>query len=284
MVALDTHVVSTALTTNRLDLGAGVEQLEWIVNAYNLSLGVLLLSAAALGDRFGRRRLLAAGLVLFALASGACALAPSAGWLVAARAVQGAGAALVMPLALALVGAAFPPERRGAAMGALQGLTGLAVAGGPVIGGAVAHGLAWEWIFWLNVPIGLLAAPLVLARMPESTGASRRLDLPGVVLVTAASFGVVWGLVRGNAAGWTSAEVAGALAAGLVLLAAFVAWERRSPAPMLPPRLFRLRAFSAGNGAIFLTFASLFAAVFFLAQFLQSGLGHDALGAGTSAT
>ena len=280
MVALDTLVVSTALTTIRLDLGATVEQLEWTVNAYNLSFAVLLLTASALGDRYGRRRLFAGGLALFALASAACALAPDAGWLIVARAVQGAGAALVMPLALALVGAAFPPERRGSAMGVLQGLTGLAVAGGPVIGGAVADGLAWQWIFWINVPIGLLAVPIVLARIPESTGSEDALDLPGLALITGAAFGVVWGLVRGNGPGWGSPEVIASLATGAALLAGFVAWERRTRTPMLPPSLFRSRAFSAGNGASFLMLAALFSAVFFLAQFLQSGLGHGPLGAG----
>jgi EmrB/QacA subfamily drug resistance transporter len=280
MVALDTLVVSTALTTIRLDLGASVEELEWTVNAYNLSFAVLLMTASALGDRFGRRRLFAAGLALFAVSSAACALAPDVSSLIGARTVQGAGAAFVMPLALALVGAAFPPERRGAAMGALQGLTGLAVASGPVIGGAVAQGLAWEWIFWINVPIGLAAVPLVLAHIPESTGSDEALDPRGLTLITGAALGIGWGLVRGNAAGWGSAEVVLAIAAGLLLLGAFITWEGRARTPMLPLRLFRSRAFAAGNGAMFFTFASLFAAVFFLAQFLQNGLGHDALGAG----
>lgn len=280
MVALDTLVVSTALSTIRLDLGASVEELEWTVNAYNLSFAVLLMTAAALGDRFGRRRGFVFGLTLFSLASAACALAPDIGTLIAARAVQGAGAAFVMPLALALVSAAFPPERRGAAVGALQGLTGLSVASGPVIGGAIAEGVAWQWIFWVNVPIGLLAVPLVLARISESYGGDRTLDLRGLVLITGAALGLVWGLVRGNEAGWGSAEVVLSLAAAAVLLAAFVAWEARSRTPMLPLRLFRSRAFSAGNGAIFLTFAALFSAVFFLAQFLQTTLGYGPLGAG----
>jgi MFS family permease len=174
MVALDTLVVSTALTTIRQDLGASVAQLEWTVNSYNLSFAVLLMTASALGDRFGRRRLFAAGLLLFAVASAACALAPGVGWLIAARTVQGAGAAFVMPLALALVGAAFPPERRGAAMGAVQGLTGLAVASGPVIGGAVAQGIAWQWIFWVNVPIGLVAIPWRWRASPRAREATTR--------------------------------------------------------------------------------------------------------------
>src|SRR5215210_4977259 len=149
MAALDTLVVSTALSTIRTDLGASVAQLEWTVNAYNLSFAVLLMTAAALGDRFGRRRLYAAGLLLFSIASAACALAPSVGSLIAARAVQGAGAALVVTLGLALLSAAFPPERRGAAIGIFSAITGLSVAAGPLVGGAVVDGLNWEWIFWL---------------------------------------------------------------------------------------------------------------------------------------
>jgi EmrB/QacA subfamily drug resistance transporter len=280
MVALDTLVVSTALTTIRQDLGASVEELEWTVNAYNLTFAVLLLPASAIGDRLGRRRVFAGGLLAFSLASAACALAPSVATLIVARAVQGAAAAFVLPLALALVGAAFPPERRGAAMGALQGLTGLAVASGPVIGGAVAQGIDWPWIFWLNVPIGLVAVPLVVARVPESRGLPDRLDLRGTTLVAGGALGVVWGLVRGNAAGWGSAEVLGALALGVLLTVAFVLSQRRVAAPLLPPALFRSRAFSAGNAASFLMVAALFSAVFFLAQFLQTGLGYDPLGAG----
>ena len=280
MVALDTLVVSTALTTIRQDLGASIEELEWTVNSYNLSLAVLLLPAAALGDRFGRRRVFAAGLGLFAATSAACALAPGVGWLIAARAFQGAGAALVISLALAIVSAAYPPERRGSAIGILEGITGLAVVAGPVIGGAVSQGLSWEWIFWVNVPIGLAALPLALARIEESFGGDTALDMRGLVLVGGGGFGIVWGLVRGNSAGWGSLEVVLALALGAALVAAFAAWELRAREPMLPMRFFRSRAFSAGNAATFFLFASLFGAVFFFAQFLQTGLGHDPLEAG----
>jgi EmrB/QacA subfamily drug resistance transporter len=280
MVALDTLVVSTALTTIRLDLGASIEQLEWTVNAYNLTLAVLLLPAAALGDRFGRRRVFTIGLALFVAASAASALAPDAGSLIAARAVQGAGGALVITLALALVSAAFPAERRGSAIGILEGITGLAVVAGPVIGGAIAEGIAWEWIFWLNVPIGLAAIPLALARIEESFGSDTALDIGGLALVTGGALGIVWGLVRGNAAGWSSPDVVAALALGATLLVAFVAWELRSREPMLPMRFFRSRAFSSGNAGVFFLFASLFGAVFFLAQFLQTGLGHGPLAAG----
>ncbi|MBO9521490.1 MAG: DHA2 family efflux MFS transporter permease subunit [Nocardioidaceae bacterium] len=280
MAALDTLVVANALSTIRLDFGASVEQLEWTVNSYNLSFAVLLITAAALGDRFGRRRLYAAGLGLFALASAGSALAPDIGWLIAGRAVQGAGAALILPLGLTLLSAAFPPEKRGAAIGLFSAVTGLAVASGPLVGGAVVEGISWEWIFWVNVPIGLLAIPLVLTRITESRGPDSALDLPGLGLVSAAAFGLVWGLVRGNQAGWGSTEIVVALTAGVLLGAAFVAWELRAREPMLPMGLFRSRAFSAGNAAIFLTLGSLFTLVFFYAQFLQVAQGEGPLGAG----
>ncbi len=280
MAALDTLVVSTALSTIRLDFGASVEQLEWTVNSYNLTFAVLLITAAALGDRYGRRRLYAAGLGLFTLSSAACALAPDIGWLIAGRAVQGAGAALVITLGLALLSAAFPAEKRGAAIGIFSAITGLSVASGPLVGGAVVEGISWEWIFWVNVPIGLIAIPLVLSRIRESHGPDAALDLGGLALVSGGAFGVVWALVRGNQAGWGSFEVVATLVGGLLLFAAFVAWELRVREPMLPMSFFRSRAFSAGNGAIFLTLASLFTGVFFFAQFLQTGLGHGPLGAG----
>jgi EmrB/QacA subfamily drug resistance transporter len=280
MVALDALVVTTALGTIRLDLGASIEALQWTMNAYNLSFAVLLLTGAALGDRFGRRRTFVAGLSLFVAASAACALARSAGFLIAARAVQGAGAALVMPLAMAILSAAFPPQERGKALGIFSGLTGLALIAGPVVGGAVAEGIAWQWIFWINVPIGLIAIPLVRNRIPESFGPGTAIDIFGVVLVSGTALGVVWGLVRGNDAGWTSPEVVAALVAGFLLAVAFVVWELRASAPMLPMRLFRLRAFSSGNAASFLYSASLYGTVFFMAQFLQTAQGHGPLGAG----
>jgi EmrB/QacA subfamily drug resistance transporter len=280
MAALDTLVVSTALSAIRLDLGASIEELEWTVNAYNLSFAVFLITAAALGDRYGRRRLYATGLGLFAVASAACALAPDVGWLIAARAVQGLGGALVLTLGLALLSSAFPPERRGAAIGLFSAITGISVASGPLVGGAVVEGIDWEWIFWLNVPIGLAAVPLVLTRIRESFGPDTGLDFPGLALVTGAAFATVWGLVRGNPAGWGSIEVVGALAAGVLLAGAFVAWELRAREPMLPMSFFRSRAFSAGNAAIFFTFASLFTGVFFFAQLLQTVLGQGPLEAG----
>jgi EmrB/QacA subfamily drug resistance transporter len=280
MGALDTLVVSTALPTIRLDLGASIPELEWTVNAYNLSFAVMLIPAAALGDRFGRRRFYALGLVGFAMTSAVAALSPDAGWLIAARAVQGVAAAFMMSLGLALLSAAFPAERRGTAIGLFSAVTGIAVASGPLVGGAVVNGLDWTWIFWLNVPIGLVAAPLVLARMRESFGPNTSMDLRGVGLVAAGALGIVWGLVRGNSVGWGSVEVVAALTAGALFAAAFIAWEMRAPEPMIPMHFFRSRAFSAGNLAIFTVFGSLFAEVYFFSQLLQTGMGYDVLGAG----
>ncbi|HYZ81888.1 MAG TPA: MFS transporter [Solirubrobacteraceae bacterium] len=280
MVALDALVVSTALSAIRHSLRASIDELTWTVNAYGLSFAVLLIPAAALGDRLGRRRLFAAGLGLFVLGSIACALSPNAGLLIASRTLQGSAAALVAPLSLALVSTAFGPERRARAMGIYGGITGIAVLIGPVVGGAVTQGLAWQWVFWINVPLGLAAIPLVLTRIPESYGPRARLDVPGLALVTIAALGVVWGLMRGNDAGWGSAEVVGSLAAGLVALAAFVLVERRVSAPMLPPRMFARRGFSAGTSSNFLFSAALFSAVFFMAQFQQISLGQGPLDSG----
>ena len=282
MAALDTLVVSTALSTIRLDLDASVEQLEWTVNAYNLSFAVLLITGAALGDRYGRRNLYAVGLGLFAAASAACALAPNVGWLIAARAVQGAGAALLMPLGLALLSAAFPPERRGAAIGIFSAITGLAVASGPLVGGAVVAGISWEWIFWINVPIGLLAIPLVLTRMTESYGPDTDLDIRGLALVTGggarASCGASCAATRPAGAAPRCVALAGGRRAARRGLRRLGAARARADAAAGASSA-RAR-FSAGNAAIFFTFASLFGAVFFYAQLLQTGLGYGPLGAG----
>ncbi|MEJ2890895.1 MFS transporter [Actinomycetospora aeridis] len=280
MAALDTLVVSTALTTIRQDLGASVESLEWTVNAYNLTLAVLLVPAAALGDRFGRRRVFTAGLVLFTIASAGCALAPDVGTLVVARAVQGVGAAAATALGMTLVGAAYPPEQRGRALGVLEGVTGLAVLAGPGLGGVVTDLVGWEFVFWLNVPIGLVVVPLVLAVVPESHGGDRTLDTPGVVLLAGAALGVVWALTRGNVAGWTSGEVVGSLVAAGVLGGAFVARQRRAVAPLLPARLVRAPGFVAGNLATVGLFVSIFGGVFFYSQLLAVGLGFTPLQTG----
>src|SRR5471030_2980129 len=204
MTTLDNLVVTTALPVIRRNLHASLQGLEWTVNAYTLTFAVLLLTGAALGDRFGRRRMFAIGIGIFTLGSAAAALAPSIGALDAARAVQGLGGAIVMPLTLTILSAAVPAERRGLALGAWAGISGLAVAFGPLVGGAVVSGISWHWIFWLNVPIGVVLLPLALLRIDESRGPVSKLDLPGLVLASSGLFGIVWGLVRGNALGWSS--------------------------------------------------------------------------------
>jgi EmrB/QacA subfamily drug resistance transporter len=280
MVTLDNLVVSTALPVIRVDLNASLSQLEWTVNAYTLTFAVLLLTGAALGDRLGRRLMFSVGLGIFTLASAAAALAPSAEVLNLARAVQGFGAAIVLPLTLTILSAAVPPERRGVALGAWGGIGGLAVAFGPVVGGAVVDGISWHWIFWLNVPIGLVLVPLALSRLDETFGPTKRLDLPGLGLASAGLLGIVWGLVRGNELGWTSPEIVGALAAGAIVTALFVLWEIRTPQPMLPMRFFRNRTFALTNVASLFMYFGMFGSIFLLAQFFQTVQGYSPFGSG----
>jgi EmrB/QacA subfamily drug resistance transporter len=280
MVTLDNLVVTTALPVIRKDLHASLSQLEWTVNAYTLTFAVLLLTGAALGDRFGRRLMFSVGIGIFTVSSALAALAPTATALDLARAAQGVGGAIVTPLTLTILSAAVPPERRGLALGAWGGIGGLAVAIGPLVGGAVVEGISWQWIFWLNVPIGLILAPLAFLRLRESHGPGGRLDLPGLALASAGLFGIVWGLVRANDVGWGSAEIVGSLVAGSILLALFVLWELRAPAPMLPVRFFRNRAFTLTNVSSLFMFFGMFGSIFLLAQFFQTVQGYSPLQAG----
>jgi EmrB/QacA subfamily drug resistance transporter len=280
MTALDTLVVVTALPAIHAGLGGSVATLEWTVNAYTLPFAAGIITAAALGDRLGRRRMYVTGLILFTIASAACALAPNANALIAARAVQGLGAALVTPLSLTILAGVFPPERRGAVVGIWGAIGGLAVAGGPLVGGAVVQGLDWHWIFWINVPIGLAAAILSRARLPESRGQTRRLDIGGLTLGAAGAVALAWGLVRTTAVGWSSAQVILALCAGAILIAGFIGWERRVAEPMLPLRLLRIRAFTAANAAGFMSLAAISSAAFLMSQFFQVGLGYSPLATG----
>jgi EmrB/QacA subfamily drug resistance transporter len=279
MVVLDNLVVSTALPVIRVDLGASLEQLEWTVNAYTLTFAVFLLTGAALGDRFGRKKLFMLGVALFTGASAAAALAPSADWLIVARSIQGIGGAIVTPLTLTLLSAAVPAGKRGLALGAWSGIAGLAVAMGPLVGGAVVDGISWQWIFWLNVPIGIVLVPLA-TRLAESRGPDKALDLPGLGLASGGLLGIVWGLVNGNSDGWSSGQIVGALVAGVVLLAAFVAWELRAAQPMLPMRFFRNRAFAAANGASLFMYFGMFGSIFLLTQFFQTAQGYSPLESG----
>jgi EmrB/QacA subfamily drug resistance transporter len=280
MVVLDNLVVSVALPTIHRDLGASIQSLEWTVNAYVLAYAVLLLTGAALGDRFGRKRMFLAGLSLFTVASAAAALAPSTGLLVAARAVQGAGAAAVTPLTLTLLAEAFPAQRRGMAIGVWSGISGIAVAIGPLVGGAVVQGISWHWIFWINVPIGLIVLPLAMRWLSESHGPYGTLDLPGLALASTGAFGIVFGLVRAQSLGWTSMTVLASLLGGAALLAGFVAWEWRASEPMLPMSFFARRSFAVTNVASLSMYFGMFGSIFFLSQYMQNVLHNTPLQAG----
>ncbi len=280
MVVLDNLVVSVALPTIHRDLGASIQSLEWTVNAYVLAYAVLLLTGAALGDRFGRRRMFLAGMAVFTAASAAAALAPNTDALVAARAIQGAGAAIVTPLTLTLLAEAFPAERRGIAIGVWSGVSGIAVALGPLVGGAVIQGINWHWIFWLNVPIGLVMLPLARRWLRESRGPYDALDLPGLALEATGAFGIVFGLVRAQSLGWTSTTVLGSMIGGAVLLAGFVVRERRTSQPMLPMSFFAKRSFAVTNVASLSMYFGMFGSIFFLSQFMQNVLGNTPLQAG----
>jgi EmrB/QacA subfamily drug resistance transporter len=280
MVTLDALVVATALPAIGHDLKVGIQTLDWTINAYALTYASGIVTAAALGDRLGRRRVFCAGLALFTAASAACALARNPGLLLAARAIQGLGAAAVMPLSLTILSATFPAERRGAIVGIWGGVAGLGVASGPVIGGAITQGIDWHWIFWVNVPIGVAATFLSRARLAESHGPRARLDVPGLVLLSGAAVALVWALVRGGTEGWGSPEVLAALAGGAGLLTQFVRWERRAETPILPPVLFRSRGFSAANATAFLMTAAIMGAAFLVTQYFQIALGESPLQTG----
>ena len=280
MVALDSLVVTTALPAIHREIGGNLPTLEWTVNAYLLAFAAGIITAAGLGDRLGRRLVYTVGLSLFGLGSAACALAPTAEILIAARAIQGIAAAIVTPLSLTILTAAFPAERRGAVVGLWGGIAGLAVAAGPLVGGAVTQGLSWHWIFWVNVPIALVAALLSTVRLSESHGSASRLDLAGLALASGGSVCIIWGLVRANDAGWSSSEVVAALVLGVVLMSAFMLWERRVPEPMLPPHLFKIPTFVAGSASAFLMTGALTSAVFLTSLYFQFTLGYSPLATG----
>ncbi|WP_405792798.1 MULTISPECIES: MFS transporter [unclassified Streptomyces] len=280
MAALDNLVVTTALPAIREDLGGKLEDLEWTVNAYTLTFAVLLMFGAALGDRFGRRRLFIVGLGVFTAASAAAALSPGIDSLIAARAVQGVGAAIMMPLTLTLLTAAVPAARRGMALGIYGAVTGLAVASGPLIGGSLTEHISWQWIFWINVPIGLALIPLARLRLAESTAPGARLDIPGTLLISGGLFGIVYALVNANAEGWTSAPVLTGLLVGSALVGGFIHHGFNNANPMLPMRLFRDRGFLGINLASLLMFLGMFGSIFLLSQFLQGVVGYSPTEAG----
>src|SRR4051812_6559202 len=275
MIVLDNLIVASALPSIERSLNSPLSSAEWILDAYILSFAVLILTGAALGERFGRRRVFVAGLVIFTAASAAGALAANVGELVAARAVQGAGSAILMPLTLTILSNAFPPEKRAAALGIWSSIAGLGVAAGPLVGGLITDALSWHWIFWINVPVGVVAALLSPRLLAESRGRREPIDLPGLGLVSAGLLGVVYATVRGNDAGWLSASTLGAYAAGIALLIAFVALELRREHPMLPMRFFRSAPFSISNATGFLLHFTMFGAFLMAIQFLAEIRGES---------
>jgi len=280
MMVLDNLVVNVALPSIRHDLGASIQTLEWTVNAYVLAYAVLLLTGSALGDRLGRKRMFIFGIALFTAGSVGAALSPTIDFLIAARAIQGVAAALVTPLTLTLLAEAFPPHQRGLALGVWSGISGIGVALGPLVGGFLTQVASWHWIFWVNVPIGIALIPLAASRLVESHGEVKRLDLPGLALASAGLFGVVFGLVRSQSLGWSSAEVVISLIAGTALLIAFVIQELRTDEPMLPMEFFANRAFAVTNAVSLAMYFGMFGSIFFLSQFLQTVLHNSPLEAG----
>jgi len=269
MAALDNLVVTTALPSIREDLGGDLPDLEWTVSAYTLTFAVLLMFGASLGDRFGRRRLFLVGIAVFTGASAAAAMAPGIDSLIAARAVQGVGAAIMMPLTLTLLTAAVPAAKRGMAYGIWGAVNGLAVASGPLIGGSLTEHISWQWIFWLNVPLGVALLPLARLRLSESFGSGAPLDIRGTLLASGGLFGIVYGLVRAPVVGWTDGIVLLGLFAGTALLVGFVLHGISAKNPMLPMRLFRNRAFAGINAASLLMFLGMFGSIFLLSQYMQ---------------
>lgn len=280
MATLDNLVMTSALPVIQRDLDATVGQLSWFMNAYTLAFATFMLPAATIGDRLGRRRVMLVGIAVFTAASIAAALSTSPAALIVSRAVQGLGAAAIMPLSLTLLAAAVPPAMRSAAIGIWGGVSGLGVALGPVIGGAVVEGVSWQAIFWLNVPVAVVAVPLLVLAVEESRGTWQRLDLPGTVMLGGAVFLGVWGIVHGNDDGWTDPRVLVPLVLAGALLPAYVLWARGRSYAVLPLRLFSSRSFSVANViALFFTIG-MFGTVFLLAQYLQIVNGYSPLGAG----
>jgi EmrB/QacA subfamily drug resistance transporter len=284
MASLDNLVMTNALPVIHKDLGATVEQLQWFVNAYTLSFATFILLSVALADRFGRRTVFVIGIAIFTLASVAAGFSTSPGELIAARAVQGVGGAALLPLSLTLLAGSVPARLRPLAIGIWGGVAGLGVALGPLIGGAVVEGWDWQAIFWINVPVGIIAVPLVLFALPNSFGEKVRADVVGVVLVGLGVLGIVFGIVRGNDAGWHSAQVLTGLIGGGIAIIVFFWWETRTQAPLIPLRLFRDRSFSVANIVGFGFSFGMFGSVFILIQFLQVVQGASPLQAAFETT
>ena len=280
MGSLDNLVVTTALATIAADFRTTQAELQWVVNGYTLPFAGALLAGAVLGDRIGRRRVFLWGIALFTVSSAFCAMAGSVGLLVAARVVQGAGAGLILPVSLTLAVAAVSRKQRNLAVGVWGAVNGIGIAVGPLAGGLVTEGLNWSWIFWINVPVGLVAIPLVLWAIGESKGDDRELNVAGLVLVVGAVVLAVWGIVQAADHGWGQAGTIVPLVVAAALFAGYVANEVRAAEPLIPLRLYRQPAFMLSNGIAFTMYFGVFGSIFFLAQFLQGPMGYSPFEAG----
>ena len=284
LIMLDNTIVNVALPSIQRDLDASPSMLEWTINAYVLSFAVLIMLGGKLGDRFGRKLMFLVGLAIFTGMSVACALAPSIEWLVAFRTGQGVGGALMNPLTLSIIVAAFPRRELGTAIGIWAGISALALAIGPVLGGVLVQHVSWSAIFWINVPVGLVGAAVTVWAVRESRDpTSFTLDLPGVGLITAGLFFLVWGLIETNDHSWTSAYTLGFLGAAAVTLAAFVWWEARTANPMVPLEFFRTAAFSAPVVLVAFVGLALFGVVYFITLYFQNVKGWSPQKSGVAA-
>jgi EmrB/QacA subfamily drug resistance transporter len=284
MIMLDNTIVNVALPSIQRDLNIGISELEWVFNGYALTFGVLMLTGGKLADLLGRRRIFIVGLVIFTLASLACGLASSAGMLIGARVVQGAGSALMNPATLSIIAATFPPRQRGMAIGIWAGVSAMALAIGPLVGGLITQHWSWNWIFFINVPIGILA--IVVARLvideSRDTSAEQRLDLPGLLTSAGALFALTYGLIEANTYGWTSARILSLFAVAIVGFAAFVLLEHRQRAPMLDLALFKNGTFAGANTVMLLVGLAMFGVFFYNSLFIQNVIGYSAVQTGAS--
>jgi EmrB/QacA subfamily drug resistance transporter len=284
MIMLDNTVVNVALPSIARDLGVGLSELEWIVTGYALTFASLMLTGGKLADLMGRRLIFITGLVIFTLSSLACGLATSGHMLIGARVVQGAGAALMNPATLSIIAATFPPRQRGTAIGIWAGTSAMALAIGPLVGGLLTEHISWNWIFFVNVPVGALAIVASLLLIPESKdeSAEQRLDLPGLLTSGLGLFSLTYGLIEANNYGWTSARIVFAFAAAIVLLVAFVLLETHQRLPMLDLSLFKNSTFAGANLAILLVALAMFGVFFFISLYMQGILGYSAVQAGAA--
>src|SRR6201997_1543642 len=284
MIMLDNTVVNVALPSIERDLGVSISSLEWVVTAYALTFAALLITGGKLGDLFGRKRIFIVGIAIFTLSSLACGLAPSSGFLIGARAVQGVGAALMNPASLSIITATFPPRERGQAIGIWAGVSAMALAIGPLVGGLIVDNINWNWIFFINIPVGVagIVVSQLVIRESRDTSHEQSVDVPGLLTSIGFLFSLSYALIEGNTRGWTSAEILGLFAAAAVFLVALVTLELRQRLPMLDLSLFRIGAFAGANIVAMLVSLSMFGVFFFVSLYVQNILRYTPTKAGAT--